>query len=148
MRRKIGSIVLMVIGIVVFVAATVSIISTRLSLPPWSVQTEGRWTAYGLQVWGYLAGELPLSLILLLAGVFLWPSRPRSLMTKGLGAIALVIALIGLAALACMVHSWVGIGLSPSLRDVLLGIAINFAPLLVITILAAIAARKFLISRA
>jgi hypothetical protein len=146
--RKIGSIVLMMIGIVVFVAATVSIISTRLSLPPWSVETEGRWTAYGLQVWGYFAGELPLSLILLLIGVFLWPSRPRSLMTKGLGVIALIITLVGLAGLARMVYSWVGIELSPSLRDVFLGIVVNFAPLLAITILAAVAARKFLISRA
>jgi len=147
MVRKIGSIVLMLIGIVAFVAATVPFISARLSLPPWSVETEGRWVAYGLQAWRYWAGELPLSLVLLLVGVFLWPSRPRGLMTKGLGAIALIIALVGLAGLARMVYSWVGIELNPSLPSVLLGIVVNFAPLLAITILAAVAARKFLIPR-
>jgi len=145
--RKIGSIALIVIGIAALVAATVSTISARLSLPPWSVETEGRWTAYGLQVWGYFAGELPLSLILLLAGVFLWPSRPRSLMTKGLGVIALIIALVGLVVLAYTAYSWLGIELGP-VPYVLLGILVNFVPMLAITILAAVAARKFLISRA
>ena len=99
MVRKIGSIVLIVIGLLVLVAATVPFISTRLSLPTWSVETEGRWVAHGLQAWSYWSAELPLSLVLLLVGVFLWPSRPHGLMTRGLGAIALIIALVSLAGL-------------------------------------------------
>jgi len=147
MVRRIGSFALMGAGIVAFVAATVSLISMRLSLPPWSVETEGRWVAYGLHEWGYLAGALPLSLILFLAGVLLWPPRPRSLVTKGQGIISLVIALVGLVVLARTVYGWLGIELSPSLPYVLLGIVINFVPLLAITILAAVVAvRRLLIS--
>lgn len=140
MVRKNGSIALMVAGIAVFAAATVFLISMRLSLPPWSLETEGRWTAYGLNVWGYMMGELPLSFILLLAGVLLWPPRSHSLVTKGQGLLSLVIALVGLAVLARTAYSWLGIELSPSLRDVLLGIAVNFVPLLAITVVAAIVA--------
>ncbi len=140
MVRKIGSIALTVVGIAVFVAATVSLISTRLSLPPWSVETEGCWTAYGLHEWGYWAGELPLSLVLLLAGVLLWPPRPRSLVTKGQGVFSLVIALVGLVVLARTAYSWLGKELSPSLPYVLLGIVVNFVPMLAITVLAAVAA--------
>ncbi len=147
MVRKIGSFALMGAGMVTFVAATVSLISMRLSLPPWSVETEGRWVAYELYEWGYLAGALPLSLILFLAGVLLWPPRPRSLVTKGQGIISLVIALVGLVVLARTVYGWLGIELSPSLPYVLLGIVINFVPLLAITILAAVVAvRRLLIS--
>lgn len=147
MVQKIGPIVLMVIGIAVFVPATVSIISARLSLPPWSVEREGRWVAYGLRAWSYWAGILPLSLTLFLTGVLLRPSPPRRLMAKGLGAIAFIIALVGLAGLAGMVYSWVGMELSTCLPSVLLGIVVNFGPLLAMTILAAVAARKFLISK-
>ena len=145
--RKIGSIALMVVGIVAFVAATVSLISVRLSLPPWSVETEGRWVGYGLRQWGYLAGELPASLVLFLGGVFLWPPRPRGLAAKGLGIVALVIALLGLVALARTVYSWLGMELNPSLSIVLLGIVVNFGPLLAITILAGVAAQRFLMNK-
>jgi len=137
----------MVIGIAALVAATVSTISARLSLPPWSVQTEGRWTAYALQVGIYLVGELPLSLILLLAGVFLWPSRPRGLVAKVQGVVCLLIALVGLVVLAYTAYTWLGMELGP-VWYVLWGILVEFGPMLAITILAAIAARKFLVSRA
>jgi len=144
MVRKIGSIALTIVGIAVLVAATVSLILNRLSLPPYSVETEGRWTAYGLHQWAYWMGELPLSLILLLTGLLLWPSRPHSLMTKLQGLLLLVIALVGLAHLGgtaySLVSSWWGVEFSLSVRDVLLGIAVNFVPPLAITVLAAIGA--------
>ncbi|MDZ7302318.1 MAG: hypothetical protein ONB44_09260 [candidate division KSB1 bacterium] len=151
MVRKIASIALTIVGIAVFVAATVSLISTRLSLPPYSVETEGRWTAYGLDQWAYWIGELPLSLILLLTGVLLWPPRPHSLVTKGQGLLLLVIALVGLAVLArtaySLVSSWWGVEFNLSLREVLLAIALYFVPMLAITILGAIGAwRRLTIS--
>ncbi|MEM3646998.1 MAG: hypothetical protein QW334_02500 [Thermofilum sp.] len=140
MVRKIG-IALVVVGLAVFVFATVSLISERLSLPPWSVETEGRWTAYGLSVWGYVIGELPLSLALVLAGLLLWPPRPRSLVAKVQGSLSLVIALIGLAALACLVHTLIETGgFEPSPPSVLLGILVYFVPMSVITVLATMVA--------
>lgn len=120
--------------------AIASLISMRLSLPPWSVETEGRWTAYELQKWGYFAGELPLSLGLLLAGILLWPPRPHSLVTKGQGTSPLLF--IALAVLACGVYTGLTIGLSPLWRDVLLGGVVNFVPRLATTILGAGVARR------
>jgi len=134
----------MAAGIVAFVAATVSIISTRVSLPPYSIETEGKWTAYSLRRWAYLVWELPMSLILSLVGVLLWPPRPPTRTTKGLGAISLIIALIGLMATAYMAYSWMGMELNPSLPIVLAGIIVNFTPLLVMTMLAAAATRRLL----
>lgn len=142
--RKIVSLVLMIVGIVVFFAATVSLILTRLSLPPYLVETEGRWTAYGLNQWAYWMGELPLSLILLVAGLLLWPSRPKSLMTKLQGFLLLVIALVGLVHLIfttySLVSSWWGVEFNLSLREVLFAITLYFVPMLTVTIFATIGA--------
>jgi len=44
----------MTLGISVLIAATGALVLNRLSLPPWSVQTEGRWTAYGTLKWAFL----------------------------------------------------------------------------------------------
>ncbi len=141
MMRKIVAAVLVALGIVTLVAATAALIQHRLALPPsWSVETEGRWVAYGLREWAFMLGELPLSLALLLGGILLWPSRPHSLVAKGQGILSFVIALVGLVGLARTAYSWLGIELSPSLAYVLLGIVINFVPLLAITVLAAVVA--------
>lgn len=142
MLWKICSIALIVVGIAVFVSAIVSLISERLSLSPWSVETEGRYVAYGLHAWGYWAGELPLSLALLVIGILLWPPRPRSLVTKVQGFLSLVIALVGIVVLARTAYSWPGMELGPSLPlpYVLLGVVVKFVPMLAITILAAVAA--------
>ena len=103
--RKIVAIVLVVLGIITLVVAITALVWNRFSLPPWSVQTEGRWAAYGIHVWAFLVGELPLGLALLLGGLLLWPSRLTGLAAKGLGAATLIIALTGLLAFASLTYS-------------------------------------------
>ena len=142
--RKIVAMVLMVLGMVGLVAATVALVRNRLSLPPCSVQTEGRWTAYGMHKWAFLVGELPLGLGLLLAGVLLWPSRPSGLIAKGTGSIALLIALAGLVAFAGLTYGLLRnvLGSSPApptaleLLSFLLAALAGLAPLLAMTVLA------------
>ena len=74
--RRLVAMLLMALGIIALVAAMAALAWNWLSLPPWSVQTEGRWTAYGIHKWAFLVGELPLGLSLLLGGYLLRPSRP------------------------------------------------------------------------
>lgn len=89
---------------VALIATTVSIVLLRLSLPLWSVETEGRWPAYGLLMWAFLVGERPLRLALVRGDLLLWPHRPRGLAARGLGVIALIIAVAGLVALAGIIY--------------------------------------------
>lgn len=89
----------------ILVIATVALVLHRVSLPPYSIQSEGRYVGYGLHVWFYLAGEVPLSLALLLAGILLWPLSPDSPARKKQGFSLLVVTLISLMALARMAYS-------------------------------------------
>lgn len=142
--RKTAAIVLAALGIIVLVAAIIALILNRLSLPPWSVQTEGRWTAYGMHKWAFLVGELPVGLALLLGGILLWPSRLTGLAARGLGAVALVIALAGLVAFAGLTYGVLRNVLSPSpapptvleLLSFLLAAVAGLTPLLMVTVLA------------
>lgn len=128
MIRKIASAGLVVLGIVVLIATTVSLVQSRLSLPVWSVQTEGRWVAYGIESWAFWMGWAPLGLLLLLGGILLWPSRPTGVVAKGVGIAALVIAFAGLVATAGLAYGALRnespialLGLTPLLAMVVLG---------------------------
>jgi hypothetical protein len=108
------------------------------------VQAEGRWTAYGIHKWAFLVGEVPLGLGLLLAGILLWPSAPSGLAARGLGAVALLIALAGLVAFAGLTYGLLRnvLGSSPApptaleLFSFLLAAVAGLAPLLAMTVLA------------
>jgi len=142
--RKVLAMVLMALGIIVLVAATAVLVRNRLSLPPWSVQTEGRWTAYGMHKWAFVVWELPLGLAVLMAGYLLWPSRLTGLAAMGLGAVALIIALAGLVAYAGLTYGALCNVLEPSptppmvleALSFLLRAVVSLAPLLVMTVLA------------
>jgi hypothetical protein len=142
--RKTAAAMLLALGIVVFIATTTTLVRHRLALPPWSLQPEGRWTAYGMHEWAFLVGELPLGLALLLGGYLLWPSRLSRLMGKGIGAISLLIALAGLVTVAGLTHgllrnvlvsSPAPLTVSELFRFLLPAVA-GLAPLLVLTVLA------------
>lgn len=133
--RKIASVALIIIGMTFFVYATTILISKYLSLPAWSLQTEGKWVGFGLHLWGYLAGELPLSLGVTLTGILLYPKHSNPKVTKILGIFSLIIALISLAGLVFNTYNLFGAELDPS-YIALLGVAMMVVPLLVITILA------------
>jgi len=150
--RKIVAAILLVLGVVVLIVATAILVRNRLSLPPWSVQTEGRWTAYGTHKWAFLVGELPLGLALLLGGYLLWPSRLTGLAARGVGTVALIIALASLVALVGLTYGALRNILEPSpapptvleLSSFLLAVVAGLAPLLAMTVLAGSVAWKSL----
>jgi len=74
--KKIAAVAFIVLGVTILAFSSTELILTRLSLPPWSVQTEGKYVAYGLQVWAFL-WTLPLVVSLLLAGYLVYPSMFR-----------------------------------------------------------------------
>jgi len=72
--RKIGAVALVVLGILIFAAYSIHLILFKLSLPPWSIQTEGKYVAYGLEVLGFLF-SLPVVISLFLLAYLTHPSR-------------------------------------------------------------------------
>jgi len=153
--HKIIAMVLMVLGIIALVAAIAALVWNRLSLPHWSVQTEGRWTAYGIHEWAFFVWELPLGLALLLGGFLLWPSKVSRQIGRVFGSIALIIALASLVTLAGLFYGVLRNVLEPSpgpltvleTLSFLLKAVVGLAPLLVMTVLAVGAAWKLLQTR-
>ena len=72
--RKIGAIALVVLGILIFAVYSIDLILFKLSLPPYSVQTEGKYVAYSLKVLGFLF-SLPVVISLFLLAYLINPSK-------------------------------------------------------------------------
>ncbi len=73
--RKIGATALVVLGLLIFAAYSIHLILFKLSLPPSnSVLTEGKYVAYGLEVWGFLF-LLPVVISLFLLAYLIYPSK-------------------------------------------------------------------------
>jgi len=72
--RKIGSIALTILGILIFVAYSIHLILFKLSLPPYSIQTEGKYVAFGLEILAYLF-SLPVIISLFLLAYLIYPSK-------------------------------------------------------------------------
>jgi hypothetical protein len=101
-ERKIVALGVMSLGVLVLVTSLIRLISLRLSLPPWSVQTEGKYVAYGMEVWGLLFFVLPAVVSLFLLSYLFYPLRIKkftvvlrllfvTLMVCGFGASASLI---------------------------------------------------------
>jgi len=71
--KKITAITFMSIGVIILTFSAIKLISTKLSLPPYSFETEGNYVAYGLQVLTFL-WTLPVVFSLFLAGYLVFPS--------------------------------------------------------------------------
>ena len=74
--KKIVAIAFVVLGVTILAFSSIRLILTRLSLPPYSLQTEGKYVAYSLQVLTFLF-TLPLVVSLFLAGYLVFPSMFR-----------------------------------------------------------------------
>ncbi|MCP8304917.1 MAG: hypothetical protein H3Z50_05575 [archaeon] len=79
--KKITAISFTILGITILAFTSVELISTKLSLPPYSFETEGRYVAYGLQVYTFLFLALPLVASLFLGGYLIFPSMFRRFYT-------------------------------------------------------------------
>ncbi|MFQ5758300.1 MAG: hypothetical protein ACE5IF_01330 [Candidatus Bathyarchaeia archaeon] len=100
--KKPTAIASIMLGLIILTFFSIKLILTKLSLPPWSIQTEGKYVAYGLEVYKFLFFTLPLGVSLLLAGYLVYPPmfrrfyatiRPLSalLAIGGFGVTALVV---------------------------------------------------------
>lgn len=97
--RKITAIAFIILGLIILAFSSIQLISTRLSLPPYSFETEGKYVAYGLQVYTFL-WTLPLVVSLFLAGYLVFPPMFRRfhIVMRGLSAL-LAIGGFGVTAL-------------------------------------------------
>jgi len=72
--RKIGALALVVLGILIFVAGLSWLILFKLSLPPWSIQTEGKYAAFSMAVFAFL-WTIPHVISLFLMAYLIHPSK-------------------------------------------------------------------------
>lgn len=73
-NQKIGALALVVLGILIFMAFSIHLILFKLSLPPYSARTEGKYVAYGLEIWGFL-WSIPVVVSLFLLAYLVYPSK-------------------------------------------------------------------------
>jgi hypothetical protein len=97
--KKITAIAFIVLAFIILALSSVRLISTKLSLPSYSFETEGKYVAYGMQVWAFL-WTLPLVVSLFLAGYLAFPPTFRRfhIAIRGLSAL-LAIGGFGITAL-------------------------------------------------
>ena len=86
--RKIGAMLMAALSFLTFAAYSIHLILLKLSLPPYSVQTEGKYVAYSLEVFGFL-WSIPFLVSLFLFAYLTHPSKFErfSMMTKVLSII-------------------------------------------------------------
>ena len=109
--HKVAATAVMVMGMIILIAALVALIGNRLSLPPHSEQTEGRWVAYSIHKWAFLLEELPLGLAVFLLGYLLGPSRlAREPLVRPLAVLGAIIALMATPAAMGMLLAHIVLG--------------------------------------
>ena len=74
--RKVFSLTLIVLGSLMLVYYSVRLILAKISLPPYSLQTEGKYVAYSLQVLTFL-WMLPWIASIFLVAILIFPSMFR-----------------------------------------------------------------------
>jgi len=133
--KKIAAIAFITLGIAIVSFSSIQLTSTKLSLPPYSIQTEGRYVAYGLQVYVFLFLTLPLAVSLFLAGYLVFPPLFRRfyVAVRALSAL-LAIGGFGIATLL------VGLGIVNGIFPVLA--VAGTSPFWIMAILATLAFKK------
>ena len=101
--RQITPIILVVLGIVIFVTYFIHLILLKFSLPPWSFQTEGKYVAFSLEVWGFL-WLIPVSISLFLLAYLIHPSKFERF-SKMLKALFIIFAIGGFGLTALLMGS-------------------------------------------
>ena len=73
--RKTLAVVFLTVAVLLFAVASIDLIKMRLSLPStYTMQNEGKFVAWGLEVWLYLF-TLPIVISLLLGAYLIYPSK-------------------------------------------------------------------------
>jgi hypothetical protein len=142
-RRRLVSAVLMASGVVIAVVSFATLVLMKLSLPPYSVQTEGKYVAYGLAVWLYGLWMIPIGSILTVLGLLIYPF---SLFRKEILVIELAFALGALAILirsaSIIIGSWIESYYLPTLLEIFGGFVGMFLPLTATLLISMFTARR------
>jgi len=94
-------VILVVLGIVIFVTYFIHLVLLRPSLSPWSFQTEGKYVAFSLEVWGFV-WSLPISISLFLLAYLIHPSKFERF-SKMLKALFIIFAIGGFGITALLI---------------------------------------------
>ena len=132
--KKIVAIALVVLGVITLAFSSVSILMTRLSLPPYSLQTEGKYVAYSLQLWTFLF-TLPIIVSLFLIAYLVFPSMFRRFYIA-VRVVSALLAVGGIGVTALLIGSAVVNNVSPLLA------AAGASPFWIMTLLAILALKK------
>lgn len=141
--KKFTAISLIALGIIILVFSSTTLILTELSLPPWSIETEGKYVAYGLQVTRFLFFTLPLAVCLLLTGYLVYPSMFRGFYAA-IRALSLLLAIGSFGVTAIMMYAAI-INYLPAINDIPIFILTSIAglsPLWVTAVLATLVFKK------
>jgi len=141
--KRFTAIAFMALMIIVFAFFSTQLILTKLSLPPWSIETEGKYVAYGLQVYQFLFFTLPLVFSLLLAGYLVYPSMLYRFYVA-IRVLSLLLAIGGFGVTAVMIYLAV-INYLPVINNIPVFILTSIAglsPLWVMAVLATLAFKK------
>lgn len=101
--KKIVAIAFVILGVIILAFSSTNLILTKLSLPSYSLQTEGKYVAYSLQVWTFLL-TLPLVVSLFLVGYLVFPSMFRRF-NIAIRALSVLLAIGGLGITALLIGS-------------------------------------------
>ena len=101
--KKIVAIAFVILGVIILAFSSINLILTKLSLPSYSLQTEGKYVAYSLQVWAFLL-TLPLVVSLFLVGYLVFPSMFRRF-NIAIRALSVLLAIGGLGITALLIGS-------------------------------------------
>jgi len=98
--KKATGIAIITLGVITLTFFSIDLIITKLSLPPYSPESEGKYVAYSLRVYTFLSFILPLGVSLFLAGYLVFPTMFQRfhLVIKVLSAL-LAIGCFGITAL-------------------------------------------------
>lgn len=142
-RQRLVPTVLVAWGAVVLAVSFLSLVLMRLSLPPYSMQTEGKYVAYGLAVWLYGLWMIPIGSILTLLGILIYPF---SSFRKEIFAIELTFALGAFAILirstSSIIGTWIESDYVPTLFQIFGGFVGMFLPLTSTLLISIFAARR------
>jgi len=133
--KKIVGIAFIILGIMILSFSSIQLILTKLSLPPYSTQTEGRYVAYSLQVYVFFFLTLPLVVSLFLAGFLVFPSMFRRFYVT-VRALSALFAIGGFGITALLVGSGIANKIFP-----IFAVA-GTSPLWIMAILAILALKK------
>jgi|GEM_PF-7034868 len=144
-RCKLAVFSLIGLGLFVMLYCALLLISMRMALPPWSLQTEGKYVAYGLSVWLYGLWMIPIGAIITLLGIYLYPTS--SLSRKS----CIIPTVLGLGASAALLYYGSSIISNlitypplPTPLQIFGGFVGMFLPLTIVLLLSIFTARKIL----